>query len=83
MDYRVAPGTDVQKIPQIFVIGPEGFQKPITVAKIADSLKDLGEDARINFNVHSRIECQIVRVKALSTSQGTFLVRQFVKADDF
>ena len=36
VDYRIVPGTDVAKIPQIFVIGPEGFQKPIVVAKIAE-----------------------------------------------
>ena len=36
VDYRVSPGTPIDKIPQIFVIGPEGFQKPIVVTKIAE-----------------------------------------------
>jgi len=36
VDYRLAPGTEVGKIPQIFVIGPDQFQKPIVVAKIAE-----------------------------------------------
>jgi uncharacterized membrane protein/uncharacterized protein YegL len=36
VDYRLVPGTEVTKIPQIFVIGPDGFQKPIAVAKIAE-----------------------------------------------
>ena len=36
VDYRVGPGIEVTKIPQIFVIGPEGFQKPIVVTKIAE-----------------------------------------------
>ena len=36
VDYRLAQGTEVAKIPQIFVMGPEGFQKPIPVTKIAE-----------------------------------------------
>ena len=36
VDYRVVPGTEVARIPQIFVIGPDGFQKPIVVSKIAE-----------------------------------------------
>ncbi|HEY3740858.1 MAG TPA: VWA domain-containing protein [Bryobacteraceae bacterium] len=37
VDYRLTPGTDPAKIPPIFVIGPDGFHKPIPVAKIAES----------------------------------------------
>ena len=36
VDYRLANGTPIAKIPPIFVIGPEGFQKPILVTKIAE-----------------------------------------------
>ena len=36
VDYRLANGTPIAKIPPIFVIGPEGFQKPISVTKIAE-----------------------------------------------
>ena len=36
VDYRLANGTPIAKIPAIFVIGPEGFQKPILVTKIAE-----------------------------------------------
>lgn len=37
VDYRIAPGAEAPgKIPQIFVMGPDGFQKPIVVAKIAE-----------------------------------------------
>lgn len=36
VDYRLGQGMEFTKIPQIFVIGPEGFQKPIVVAKIAE-----------------------------------------------
>jgi hypothetical protein len=36
VDYRLAPGVDEpEKIPQIFAFGPDGFQKPVEVNKIA------------------------------------------------
>ena len=51
----------------------EDCTETFTVAKIADSLKDVTEHPRITFDVHSKKECQIVRVKEYSVSGvGTF-----------
>jgi hypothetical protein len=58
----------------------DGCTTSFTVAKIAESLGELGVGKAFTFNIKDGKECQIVRVKELSTGQGTFLVRQFIKA---
>lgn len=60
----------------------EGCSGTFTVAKIANSLRELGQGhtRQFNFDVLSQCECQVVRAKIYSTGQGRWLLRQFVKS---
>ncbi|KAK0707069.1 hypothetical protein B0T26DRAFT_729057 [Lasiosphaeria miniovina] len=60
----------------------EKCTKTFTVAKIANSLKDLGPDKRFEITPLHSIECQIVRAKVWSVGQGRYLLRQFIRKDD-
>ncbi|KAK3939833.1 hypothetical protein QBC46DRAFT_408787 [Diplogelasinospora grovesii] len=70
---------DGQILPHIGRLTPAS-SKTFTLAKIANSFRDLGEGAQMAFDIHRDREYQIVRVRDYtSPSSDHYLLRQYIK----